>query len=122
MLTAVCKENKMFAGYQKDKNGTLRIVAVSEDINDLRKNPCLVFEKIEETDERYVLFDGSYIKQSEFDVNEIVRRNRLEKYKRETDTLLLDKLDSVSDIAGVMTAISDWQNAKKKIKAEYPYI
>ncbi len=112
----------MFAGYQKDKNGTLRIVAVSEDINDLRKNPCLVFEKIEETDERYVLFDGNYIKRSEFDVNEIVRRNRLEKYKRETDALLLDKLDSVSDIAGVMTAISDWQNAKKKIKAEYPYI
>lgn len=112
----------MFAGYQKDKNGTLRIVAVSEDINDLRKKPCLVFEKIEETDEQYVLFDGNYIKRSELDVNEIVRRNRLAKYKRETDALLLDKLDSVSDMAGVMTAISDWQNAKKKIKAEYPYI
>ncbi|MGN1079298.1 MAG: hypothetical protein ACI4TE_03905 [Alphaproteobacteria bacterium] len=111
----------MFTGYQKDKNGALHIVAVSEDIDALQKNSVLTFEKIEETDERYVLFDGNYIKQSEFNVNEIVRRNRFEKYKQETDMVLLDKLDSVSDLADLMAAVKDWQNAKKKIKAEYPY-
>lgn len=111
----------MFIGYQKDKNGALRIVAVSENIDDLRKNPVLKFEKIEETEERHILFDGNYIKQSEFNVNEIVRRNRFEKYKQETDMLLLDKLDSVSDLADLIAAVKDWQNAKKKIKAEYPY-
>lgn len=111
----------MFAGYQKNKNGALRIVAVSEDIDALQKNPVLTFEKIEETDERYVLFDGSYIKQSEFEENEVIRRNRLEKYKQETDMLLLDKLDSVSDLTDLMAAVKDWQNAKKKIKAELPY-
>ena len=50
----------MFLGYQNNK-----IVLVKETKEELENAPCMVFDKIVETDKEYVLYIGDYILKDE---------------------------------------------------------
>lgn len=69
----------MFLGYQEDK-----IVFIADTREELENMPCVVLDKIEETDKEYFLHNGEYV--YEISVGELqeevraVRNNYLEKY------------------------------------------
>ena len=55
----------MFIGYQKDK-----IVLAAATKEALEKMPCMRFDRIEETAQEYVLYDGAYLTKDEADARQ----------------------------------------------------
>lgn len=80
----------MFLGYQNNK-----IVAVAQTREALEKLPCLVFDRIEETAEEYVLLNGLYLVKSEAS-------------KREAKAARLARID---ELKGLLSA-SDYRAIK----------
>jgi hypothetical protein len=75
----------MFLGYQNDK-----IAFVADTREELENLPCVVFDKIEETSDEYVLHNGEYLLKSEAEVlqnqEEINKRiEELQQYLNDTD-------------------------------------
>ena len=50
----------MFLGYQKDK-----IIWIANTREELEHTPCMTFDKIEETDVAYTLYNGEYLTDEE---------------------------------------------------------
>lgn len=63
----------MFLGYQ---NGKIALTAATRE--ELESAPCMVFERIEEAAEAYVLFGGEYVLKSAADVRERSARQEAE--------------------------------------------
>lgn len=74
----------MFLGYQNDK-----IAFIAKTKEELENMPCVVLDKIEETDKAYFLHKGEYV----FEVSheqqvEEAKQARREAYKAEVDPLM----------------------------------
>ena len=122
MRTVVNREEKMFLGYMKNKEGNLFIAAVSKNIAELRDNPCFHFEKIEKSEDNYVLCEGNFINEREFNLNKEIRKKRLFCYQQTTDQILLEKLEQVSCWDDMMTALTEWRSEKEKVRSKLPYV
>lgn len=112
----------MFLGYMKNKEGNLFIAAVSKNIAELRDNPCFHFEKIEKSEDNYVLCEGNFINEREFNLNKEIRKKRLFCYQQTTDQILLEKLEQVSCWDDMMTVLTEWRSEKEKVRSKLPYV
>lgn len=79
----------MFIGYQDE-----RIVFASNSEAEIRNLPCVVFDKIEETSEEYVLKNGEYVLKSVFNAieeeeNKQARISDLKRMLLETDYVVI---------------------------------
>ena len=79
----------MFLGYQNNK-----IAFVAKTKEDLENMACIVFDKIEETDKEYALFEGEYLLQSDIALFEqhkkaILIREKRDSFLQETDKKML---------------------------------
>lgn len=74
----------MFLGYQNDK-----IAFIAETKEELENLPCVVLDKIEETDKEYFLHNGEYVCEVPFDQQvEEMRQARADAYASEVDPLM----------------------------------
>ena len=109
----------MFLGYQNDK-----IAFVAETREELENMPCVIFDKIEETDKTYFLHSGEYV----FEVplkeqNETIRQTREQLYIQTSDKLRNDYLEAVARGADNVEELKTaWLESKDKIREENPYI
>ena len=74
----------MFIGYQKDK-----IVCAANTRETLENMPCMQLDRIEETTEEYVLYDGAYIPQP------LAQEQRKQTQKKAQINLLQTELDTL---------------------------
>jgi hypothetical protein len=79
----------MFIGYQNE-----RIVFASNSEEEVRNLPCVVFDRIEETSEEYVLKNGEYVLRAVFDAMEeeegkLARISELKRLLTETDYVVI---------------------------------
>ena len=75
----------MYVGYQDE-----RIVYVAETKTEIENLPCVVFDKIEEVSEEYVLVNGNYVTKG--DAMRIQNQNKIEELKlklSETDYVVI---------------------------------
>ena len=88
----------MFLGYNRNQKGELFISLVADTEQELKNYPCVSFEKIEETKDKYILYNGKYLKETDIDVNENICAQRADRFYQETDKFLFKKLENVIDI------------------------
>ena len=76
----------MFIGYQNDK-----IAFVADTREELENLPCVILDKIEETDKTYFLHNGAYVCEVPFDQQvEEMRQARADAYASEVDPLMAE--------------------------------
>lgn len=130
----------MFIGYQNDK-----IAFIANTKEELENMPCVVLDKIEETDKEYFLHNGEYV--CEVSIEDMqsevraVRNSYLEKYvdpkqlvmvwdslsaedkKLYADyrTYLLDYTDNEDWYLSNPMTLDEWKQSVEEIKANNPY-
>lgn len=111
----------MFIGYQNDK-----IAFIAETKEELENMPCVVLDKIEETDKTYFLHNGEYVCEVPFDQQvEEMRQARAEAYKNEVDTLMAEynrkKTFNLFEEGEEEALLAEIETKVEEIKARYPY-
>ena len=102
----------MFLGYQGTKIAlTAQTAAELENVKEIQ------FDKIEETARRVIFFNGEYrfaddVSAAEY--NAEIKQKRQTRFEAQTDKMLFEKLETASDIQSLLTAVSEWKNAKGK--------
>ena len=112
----------MFLGYNRNQKGELFISLVADTEQELKNYPCVSFEKIEETKDKYILYNGKYLKETDIDVNENICAQRADRFYQETDKFLFKKLENVIDIPSFLDALKLWRAEKEKIRKSLPYV
>ena len=113
----------MFLGYQNDK-----IAFIAETREELENLPCVVLDKIEETDKEYFLHNGEYVCELPIPTKEEQQQARQEAYKAEVDPItchiqrLGDEEATTPELEAEIRALIEERKAKvEEIKARYPY-
>lgn len=112
----------MFLGYQNDK-----IAFVAETREELENLPCVILDKIEETDKEYFLHNGEYVFEVPEPTKEEQQQARQEAYKNEVDPITchiqrLGDEEQTPDIIAEITSLVEKRKAKvEEIKARFPY-
>ena len=114
----------MFLGYQNNK-----IAFIAETREELENMPCVILDKIEETDKTYFLHNGEYVCEVPFDQQvEEMRQARAHAYVSEVDTItahinrLRDEEVTTPELEAEIRALVEERKAKvAEIKARYPY-
>jgi hypothetical protein len=113
----------MFLGYQNDK-----IAFIAETKEALENMPCVVLDKIEETDKEYFLHNGEYVFEVPYEEKyEEVRQTREQLYKEQKDPItcqiqsLRDEEQTDEVIAEIENLLVKRQAVVATIKAENPY-
>lgn len=112
----------MFIGYQNDK-----IAFVAETKEELENMPCVILDKIEETDKEYFLYNGEYITELPTPTYEEVRQIREALYREQKDPItcqiqsLRDEEQTPEVIAEIDALIIKRAEIVAKIKQENPY-
>lgn len=110
----------MFLGYQKGK-----ITFIADSMEALENMPCVVLDKIEKSAEDIVLTNDGYRKKSQLcpsDVNETARTERRYRFERESDVMLLEELEKVTDIPELFEVLKKWKAKKNLIRSELAYV
>ncbi len=109
----------MFLGYQGTKIAlTAQTAAELESVKEIQ------FDKIEETTRQVVLFNGEYRFADDVSAEEYnaeIKEKRQARFETQTDKMLLEKLETATDIQSLLTAVSEWKSAKDDIRAALPY-
>lgn len=111
----------MFIGYQNDK-----IAFVADTKEELENMPCVILDKIEETDKTYFLHKGEYVFEVPLDQQvEEMRQARANAYASEVDPLMAEynrkktfNLFEESEEEELIKAIKD---KVAEIKERFPY-
>lgn len=111
----------MYLGYQNDK-----IAFVAETKEELENMPCVVLDKIEETDKTYFLHNGEYVCEVPFDQQvEEMRQARADAYASEVDTLMAEynrkKTFGLFEEGEEEALLAEIEAKVEEIKARYPY-
>lgn len=109
----------MFLGYQNNK-----ITFISETRKELENLPCVVIDRIEETDKEYFLYNGSYVCEIPVEEqNEAIRETREQLYVQTSDVIRNDYLEALARGSDNVEELKQaWLASKDKIREEYPYI
>lgn len=97
----------MWLGYQNNK-----IIVVKNTKKEIESIPLMEFDKIVKTNEKYILVNGEYIKESESH-NAVAINNRLNEYPP-----LAEQLDMIYH--DLEDETNNWQTLIKSIKEKYP--
>lgn len=97
----------MWLGYQNSK-----IIVVKNTKKEIESIPLMEFDKIVKTNEKYILVNGEYIKESESH-NAVAINNRLKEYPP-----LVEQLDMIYH--DLEDGTNNWQTLIKSIKEKYP--
>lgn len=111
----------MFLGYQNDK-----IAFIAKTKEELENLPCVILDKIEETDKEYFLHNGEYVFEVSYEQQlEEAKQARREAYKAEVDPLMSEynrkktfNLFEASEEEELMKIIQD---KVAEIKEKFPY-
>lgn len=111
----------MFLGYQNNK-----IAFVAETREELESLPCVILDKIEETDKEYFLHNGEYVCEVPFDQQvEEMRQARANAYASEVDTLMSEynrkKTFNLFEDGEEEALLAEIEAKVVEIKARYPY-
>lgn len=112
----------MFLGYQNDK-----IAFVAETREELENLPCVILDKIEETDKEYFLHNGEYITELPTPTYEEVRQIREALYREQKDPItcqiqsLRDEEETEEILAEIEALKVKRAEIVAKIKQENPY-
>lgn len=112
----------MFLGYQNDK-----ITFIAETKDELESLPCVILDRIEETDKKYFLHNGEYVFEVPEPTYEEQLQARQEAYKNEVDpiTCHIQRLNDEEQTAEVVAEIASLVEKRKakvaEIKERYPY-
>lgn len=111
----------MFIGYQNDK-----IAFVAETREELENMPCVVLDKIEETDKIYFLHNNEYVCEVPFDQQvEEMRQARADAYAAEVDPLMNEynrkKTFNLFEGNEEEALLAEIETKVEEIKARYPY-
>lgn len=111
----------MFLGYQNDK-----IAFVAETKEELENLPCVILDKIEETDKTYFLHNGEYVCEIPFDQQvEEMRQARADAYASEVDPLMAEynrkKTFNLFEEGEEEALLAEIGAKVADIKARYPY-
>lgn len=112
----------MYLGYQNDK-----IAFVANTKEELENMPCVVLDKIEETDKEYFLHNGEYVYELPVPTMEEQIAARQEAYKAEVDPItchiqrLGDEEQTSETIAEIAALVEERKAKVEEIKARYPY-
>ena len=113
----------MFIGYQNDK-----IAFIADTKEELENMPCVVLDKIEETDKEYFLHNGEYVYELPVPTMEEQIAARQEAYKTEVDPItahinrLRDEEATTNELeAEIRALIEERKTRVAEIKARYPY-
>lgn len=111
----------MFIGYQNDK-----IAFVAETKEELENMPCVILDKIEETDKEYFLHNGEYVCEVPFDQQvEEMRQARADAYASEVDPLMAEynrkKTFNLFEEGEEEALLAEIENKVEEIKSRYPY-
>lgn len=97
----------MWLGYQNNK-----IIVVKNTKKEIESIPLMEFDKIVKTNEKYILVNGEYIKESESH-NAVAINNRIKEYPP-----LTEQLDMIYH--DLEDGTNNWQTLIKSIKEKYP--
>lgn len=111
----------MFIGYQNDK-----IAFIAETREELENIPCVVLDKIEETDKEYFLHNGEYVCEIPFDQQvEEMRQARADAYASEVDPLMAEynrkKTFNLFEEGEEEALLAEIETKVEEIKSRYPY-
>lgn len=109
----------MFLGYQGQK-----IVLTAQNAAELENVKEIQFDNIKETARQVVLFNGEYLFADAISAEEYnaeIKKKRQARFEAQTDKMLLEKLETASDVQSLLTAVSEWKNVKDGIRAALPY-
>ena len=111
----------MFIGYQNDK-----IAFVAETKEELENMPCVVLDKIEETDKTYFLHNGSYVCEVPYEQQvEEVRQARANAYENEVDPLMAEytrkKTFNLFEEGEEEKLLAEIEAKVEVIKTRFPY-
>lgn len=111
----------MFLGYQNDK-----IAFIANTKEELENMPCVVLDKIEETDKEYFLHNGEYVCEVPYDQQvEEMRQARADAYANEVDTLMAEynrkKTFNLFEEGEEEKLLAEVKAKVEEIKARYPY-
>ncbi len=111
----------MFIGYQNDK-----IAFVAETREELENLPCVILDKIEETDKEYFLHNGEYVFEVPYDKQvEEIRQARANAYANEVDPLMAEynrkKTFNLFEEGEEEALLAEIESKVEEIKARYPY-
>ncbi len=108
----------MFLGYQGDK-----IVLTAQTRAELEKTPFIQMDKIEETTDNYLLWNGNFVKKENAVLNkDEISLKRAQKYTETTDKFLLENLEQAVDLESLFKLLTEWKDRKEKIRQEMPYL
>jgi uncharacterized coiled-coil DUF342 family protein len=113
----------MFLGYQNDK-----IAFIAETKEELENLPCVILDKIEETDKTYFLHKDGYVFEVPYEEKyEEVRQTREQLYKEQKDPItcqiqsLRDEEETEEILAEIEALKVKRAEIVAKIKEENPY-
>lgn len=113
----------MYLGYQNDK-----IAFIAETREELENMPCVILDKIEETDKAYFLHNGEYVFEVPYEEKyEEVRQAREQLYKEQKDPItcqiqsLRDEEETEEILAEIEALKVKRAEIVAKIKEENPY-
>ena len=111
----------MFIGYQNDK-----IAFIANTKEELENLPCVVLDKIEETDKEYFLHNGEYVCEVPFDQQvEEMRQARADAYASEVDPLMSEynrkKTFNLFEEGEEEKLLAEVNAKVEEIKQRYPY-
>ena len=113
----------MFLGYQNDK-----IAFIAKTKEELENLPCVILDKIEETDKTYFLHNGEYVFEIPYGQQvEEVRAIREQLYTTQVDPItaqiqrLRDEEQTPEVIAEIASLVEERTAKVEEIKARYPY-
>lgn len=111
----------MFLGYQNDK-----ITFIADTREELKNMPCVVLDKIEETDKAYFLHNGEYVYEVPYEQQlEEAKQARREAYREEVDPLMSEydrkKTFNLFEEGEEEELIKVIKNKVAEIKERFPY-
>lgn len=111
----------MFLGYQNDK-----IAFIANTKEELENMPCVVLDKIEETDKEYFLHNGEYACEVPYEQQvEEMRQARADAYASEVDPLMAEynrkKTFNLFEEGEEEKLLAEIEAKVEEIKARYPY-
>lgn len=111
----------MFLGYQNDK-----IAFVAGTREELENMPCVILDKIEETDKEYFLHNGEYVFEVSYEQQlEEAKQARREAYKAEVDHLMAEynrkKAFNLFEEGEEEELMKSIQDKVAEIKERFPY-
>ena len=111
----------MFLGYQNDK-----IAFIANTKEELENMPCVVLDKIEETDKEYFLHNGEYVCEVPYEQQvEEMRQARADAYASEVDPLMSEynrkKTFNLFEEGEEEKLLAEVKAKVEEIKQRYPY-